>query len=247
MSTWYWKTDQFGEPNGPVSAQEIKQLVLADQLHRDSFLRKEGMEKWIPAGRLKELFDSPGSQKSAQHAGADASRRSGGQQGSHAQRVHHSTGMYQKNKQQESNQFSGSFGSAASMGWQGTRNDFFKGGDYESLPTFFSFRGRARRTTYFLQTLGISVALTIVMLVVVLMSGDTEEISVGASILIILLSIAGAIVQSFPHVKRLHDLNLSAWFYWISIIPLVNFFFGLYMLFGRGTEGPNKYGPDPRD
>ena len=58
--------------------------------------------------------------------------------------------------------------------------------------------------------------------------------------------IVTAILTSFPQVKRLHDLDLSGWYYWLGLIPLVNLIFGLYVMFGRGTIGPNKYGPDPR-
>lgn len=31
----------------------------------------------------------------------------------------------------------------------------------------------------------------------------------------------------------------------LAFIPLVSFFFGIYLMFFRGTIGPNSYGPDP--
>lgn len=46
-------------------------------------------------------------------------------------------------------------------------------------------------------------------------------------------------------IRRLHDLNRSGWFILIGFIPVVNFFYYIYVLFFKGTEGANKYGPDP--
>ena len=45
--------------------------------------------------------------------------------------------------------------------------------------------------------------------------------------------------------KRLHDLDKSAWFILVMFVPIINFIFGLYLLFAKGVEGDNKYGPDP--
>lgn len=58
-------------------------------------------------------------------------------------------------------------------------------------------------------------------------------------------------------VRRLHDRNMSGWWYGglliASFIPIVNVvaIFGylalLVILLLPGTEGPNRYGPDPKD
>lgn len=44
-------------------------------------------------------------------------------------------------------------------------------------------------------------------------------------------------------VRRLHDLNKSGWMGLLIFIPLVQFFFMLYLLLASGTAGPNQYGP----
>ncbi|WP_415926391.1 DUF805 domain-containing protein [Ningiella sp. W23] len=49
----------------------------------------------------------------------------------------------------------------------------------------------------------------------------------------------------FVGIRRLHDIDKSAWYYLIMFIPLVNIIFGLYILFARGTQGSNNYGPQP--
>ena len=41
--------------------------------------------------------------------------------------------------------------------------------------------------------------------------------------------------------KRLHDLNISAWFSILVFIPLIP----LFLLILSGTKGSNKYGPEP--
>jgi len=46
-------------------------------------------------------------------------------------------------------------------------------------------------------------------------------------------------------IKRLHDLNLSSWYFFLLGIPIVGLVFGLYLLFGKGSRGDNRFAPDP--
>lgn len=50
---------------------------------------------------------------------------------------------------------------------------------------------------------------------------------------------------SFWAARRLHDLNYSGWYQLLGLVPIINIILGLFMLFKRGTQGPNDYGPDP--
>lgn len=43
-------------------------------------------------------------------------------------------------------------------------------------------------------------------------------------------------------VRRLHDMNRGGWLIILFIIPLLNVFLGLYLMFGSGTAGINRYG-----
>ncbi len=43
-------------------------------------------------------------------------------------------------------------------------------------------------------------------------------------------------------IKRLHDLNLNGWLSLLNLIPIINIFFGLYLIFSPGTERRNTYG-----
>ena len=69
-------------------------------------------------------------------------------------------------------------------------------------------------------------------------------VGVGDKILKIFSSVMSILFIPFS-IRRLHDLNKSGWFLLISLIPVINFFFGIYAGFFKGTEGPNDYGDDP--
>ena len=47
------------------------------------------------------------------------------------------------------------------------------------------------------------------------------------------------------HVRRLHDIGKSGWFYWIILIPFVGAILMIIWLCKKGTEGENEYGFDP--
>lgn len=45
--------------------------------------------------------------------------------------------------------------------------------------------------------------------------------------------------------RRCNDVNRSGWMALLLILPVVNLFVGLYLVFAGGSEGPNDYGPPP--
>ena len=47
-------------------------------------------------------------------------------------------------------------------------------------------------------------------------------------------------------IRRLHDLGMKWHFFLLNFIPLVNFFFALYLLITEGEKGCNQYGEDPK-
>jgi uncharacterized membrane protein YhaH (DUF805 family) len=47
-------------------------------------------------------------------------------------------------------------------------------------------------------------------------------------------------------VRRLHDVNKSGWFYFVSLIPIVGGIWLLIILFTEGDRGENDYGEDPK-
>lgn len=45
-------------------------------------------------------------------------------------------------------------------------------------------------------------------------------------------------------VRRLHDIDMSGWWMLISIVPFVSLIL-IYFCCKKGTEGPNRFGPNP--
>lgn len=104
---------------------------------------------------------------------------------------------------------------------------------------FFSFEGRLNRKPYFFGNLALA-----------LISGAFGTImdnssSTLISILGFIIGIAAIIGSASLMVKRLHDLDKGGIWVLLALIPLVNFFFGIYLLFFKGTDGYNQYGEDP--
>jgi hypothetical protein len=59
----------------------------------------------------------------------------------------------------------------------------------------------------------------------------------------ILSLIVMAWVSVCASTKRLHDLGHSGWWNLIALIPIPNVIFGLYLIFARGQDQDNLYGP----
>jgi len=47
-------------------------------------------------------------------------------------------------------------------------------------------------------------------------------------------------------VRRLHDANLSGWWIFVGLVPIVGQLIALVFFLTPGTRGPNSYGDDPR-
>ena len=46
-------------------------------------------------------------------------------------------------------------------------------------------------------------------------------------------------------IRRLNDMDHPGWWSLLNLVPFLNFFFGLWLVFGPGDEGRNSYGPPP--
>ena len=67
--------------------------------------------------------------------------------------------------------------------------------------------------------------------------------------LVLLLIIVSSVYMTVYHIgiaaRRLHDLGKSGGWQLVSLIPLVNLAFAVYLLFFKGETGDNRFGPDP--
>jgi uncharacterized membrane protein YhaH (DUF805 family) len=109
----------------------------------------------------------------------------------------------------------------------------------------FSMEGRYNRAKYFWTSLGIEVVMYVLSFVLGLIVGSSRGSANTAQVLSLFISIPAAVILAFQVVKRLHDLGRPGSHYWLLLIPFYNFYLGLVLLFKKGDEGENKYGPDP--
>ena len=71
--------------------------------------------------------------------------------------------------------------------------------------------------------------------------GLFHHAAVFAFLIELLLFLPNIAVQ----VRRLHDLDRTGWWLWIFLVPLVGAILLLVWFCTRGTDGPNRHGPDP--
>lgn len=104
---------------------------------------------------------------------------------------------------------------------------------------FFSLEGRLNRKPYIIGTFSLSLISAIM--------GYFAEHSSSTLIAILGMVVGLAVIVGSVSllVKRLHDLDRSGYFGLIALIPVVGFLLGLYLMFAKGTDGPNRFGKDP--
>ncbi len=109
--------------------------------------------------------------------------------------------------------------------------------DYKNL--LLSFEGRVGRQTYwmaYLAFVGIAVVLGIVSALLGKIGG----------LLLVLFCLAIIWPALAIQAKRWHDRDKSAWWILIGLVPFIGPLWALIENgFLRGTEGNNRFGPDP--
>jgi uncharacterized membrane protein YhaH (DUF805 family) len=77
------------------------------------------------------------------------------------------------------------------------------------------------------------------------MQTDPEKVmefyASGAGMIMIAISLISLVIYIIFSIRRLHDVNKTGWLMLLIIIPLVNFFFMIYLLVKRGDEGANRF------
>jgi uncharacterized membrane protein YhaH (DUF805 family) len=74
---------------------------------------------------------------------------------------------------------------------------------------------------------------------------ETHVKSIGAGLMA--LYVCATIVPfTAIGVRRLHDANLSGWWVFVGLVPIVGQLIALVFFLTPGTDGPNRYGDDPR-
>lgn len=130
---------------------------------------------------------------------------------------------------------------------------------------YAEFSGRSRRMEYWMFALLNVIIVTVLMFLTLGAGGmaglaDPAAIGVGVGamfgglgILLLIYVLAVLIPSIAVTVRRLHDREMSGWWYLGavigSMIPFVGFLVSiafLVLMALPGTPGPNRYGPDPK-
>ncbi|MFZ5835632.1 MAG: DUF805 domain-containing protein [Pseudomonadota bacterium] len=112
---------------------------------------------------------------------------------------------------------------------------------------YATFSGRAARSEYWYWFLFYTIGTWSVLLLQLLIAGPSNTGSTGQAFVIvqlmfILATFIPGIAVTF---RRLHDLDRSAWWLLIMLIPLLGPLVLLYWMCVRGTAGSNRFGDDP--
>ena len=110
---------------------------------------------------------------------------------------------------------------------------------------FFTSEGRLNRKSYIYRSFFLSIVLFVVQGILTFAAETFGALDILFSIVAFVLGIFQLAANIMMGVRRLHDLDKCGWWMLLLIVPLVNLFFCLYLLFFKGTEGPNEYGDDP--
>ncbi|MGE3833112.1 MAG: DUF805 domain-containing protein [Parvibaculaceae bacterium] len=117
------------------------------------------------------------------------------------------------------------------------------------MSLFTSFEGRIPRSKFWLGIVIILVVQAVLFAVIGALAGGDIN---GGEPNPALLAVAGivALLLLWPslaiYAKRWHDRDKSAWWILIGLVPLIG---GIWVFVEcgclRGTDGPNRFGPDP--
>lgn len=115
-------------------------------------------------------------------------------------------------------------------------------GFVDAVKSFFrryvDFSGRSSRSEYWWAQLGLILIFIVLGLIGGLLGETVGSLVLGIAYLAIIIPVIAI------GVRRLHDLDKSGWFYLLALVPLVSLILLVWFCM-KGTDGPNRFGPDP--
>jgi uncharacterized membrane protein YhaH (DUF805 family) len=111
-------------------------------------------------------------------------------------------------------------------------------------PKFLALSGRIGRVRYLAYGIGAAMLMVIPMVILMSIAAAAGKMGLMGFLTVVMYAASFAISIIIAR-RRLHDLDASGWLSILVLIPIVNFFVGLWLLFGAGTQGSNRFGPAP--
>jgi uncharacterized membrane protein YhaH (DUF805 family) len=114
---------------------------------------------------------------------------------------------------------------------------------------YFSANGRIGRQQWWISHLLLLVPLFLFLVLAGLSGSDSNSgngnFGAAAGLIVIVWALIYAWSGICLNAKRWHDRDYSGWMQLVGIIPLVGIWVFIENGFLRGTEGPNRFGPNP--
>lgn len=114
---------------------------------------------------------------------------------------------------------------------------------------FFRYDNRLNRKRYILRLLALSAIYVPLFFVTAFLATGiitiNKNIITAVNVLLIFLYVLLTCSSVMLMMRRLHDLNRPGWFCIGMLLPVINIVLLIYLVFFKGTKGPNQYGPDP--
>lgn len=107
---------------------------------------------------------------------------------------------------------------------------------------FITASGRLNRQAFIYRTLFVTLFFSVISGILTIIS--TLTIGFPFYVIQLVLAIINTVCGFTLSIRRLHDMDrcgLWALFLWV---PLLNLILSVFLLFKRGTDGPNSYGQD---
>jgi uncharacterized membrane protein YhaH (DUF805 family) len=101
---------------------------------------------------------------------------------------------------------------------------------------YVNFAGRACRSEYWYWILFYFIGYVVTGLI---------DLAIGYQVTTGLFGLAILLPSLAVTVRRLHDLDRTGWWIFLSLIPIIGWIILLIWYCTKGTEGPNRFGPDP--
>ena len=102
---------------------------------------------------------------------------------------------------------------------------------------YVNFSDRASRSEFWFWVLFCCLAFIVAYII--------DNVVFGTFVLTGLFYLAVLLPNLAVTIRRLHDLDRTGWWFFLGFIPLVGTIILLIWYCTKGTDGPNRFGPDP--